>query len=98
MVLAGGEKAEIRHLLEWFDGCEDHPSIWVNTYGPTETAVNATSVPVDKKMAEQMIEIPIGRPVPNATIYILDADRRLAPIGVTGESFHRRCRCSARLS
>ena len=86
VVVVGGEKAELRHLVDWFDGCgERHHHRWINTYGPTEATVNSAVLCVDRAMAEQLNDIPIGRPVPNASIHILDAHGQLAPIGVPGE-------------
>jgi iturin family lipopeptide synthetase B len=36
---------------------------------------------------EEMTPPPIGRPVDNAQVYVLDTELRLAPIGVIGELF-----------
>ena len=54
-----------------------------NLYGPTEAAVDVTawSCPADLKQAS----IPIGRPIANTRIYILDGDGEPVPIGVAGE-------------
>lgn len=55
-----------------------------NTYGPTETTVCATYHKVSKK-DEFQESIPIGRPIKNYEIYILDRNLRLCPVGVEGE-------------
>ncbi|MDI3537287.1 MAG: hypothetical protein PWP30_1769 [Eubacteriaceae bacterium] len=52
-----------------------------NLYGPTETAVIATSFLVDRKYDN----IPIGKALDNVKIYILDSHKRQVPIGVPGE-------------
>ncbi len=53
-----------------------------NNYGPTENTVVATSTPVEAQDGN----IPIGSPVNNNRMYILDKNRmRLQPIGVPGE-------------
>ncbi|MFC2146434.1 amino acid adenylation domain-containing protein, partial [Acidobacteriota bacterium] len=52
-----------------------------NNYGPTENTVVATSFPVK----EFNRNIPIGIPVANNQVYILDRNRNLLPIGVPGE-------------
>lgn len=57
------------------------PYSYVNNYGPTESAVVATSIPVDPDNTL----LPIGGPIYNTDIYILDAEGRLAPQGVAGE-------------
>ncbi|HEX5601466.1 MAG TPA: condensation domain-containing protein, partial [Pyrinomonadaceae bacterium] len=53
-----------------------------NNYGPTENTVVTTWTFVNE---ESVAPPPIGRPVDNARVYVLDAELRLAPIGVIGE-------------
>ena len=55
-----------------------------NNYGPTENTVVTTWTFISEKSHAPP---PIGRPVDNATVYVLDQELRLAPIGVTGELF-----------
>ncbi len=54
-----------------------------NNYGPTENTVVATSFCV----TEEFANIPIGKPVFNNRIYIIDRYQRLQPIGVPGELY-----------
>lgn len=54
--------------------------VW-NMYGPTEATVYATGV----RITDPDAPITIGRPVPNATAFVLDEHGRMAPPGVTGE-------------
>ena len=53
----------------------------VNNYGPTENTVVTTSFYID----EFMNTIPIGKPISNTEVYILDNENRAVPIGVYGE-------------
>ena len=53
-----------------------------NVYGPTETIINSTYWLCDA--AEGRSSIPIGRPIPNARIYILNDALRPVPLGVAG--------------
>ncbi|MBX4267637.1 amino acid adenylation domain-containing protein, partial [Clostridium estertheticum] len=53
----------------------------VNNYGPTENAVVTTSFKVDKEYEN----IPIGKPISNSKVYMLDKRNMLLPIGVAGE-------------
>lgn len=55
----------------------------VNMYGPTETTVAATAWPVEPDAAH----IPIGRPLANTHLYLLDRHLRPVPLGATGELF-----------
>ncbi|MCP4154980.1 MAG: amino acid adenylation domain-containing protein, partial [bacterium] len=53
-----------------------------NNYGPTENTVAATTIHVK----EQSVNIPIGKPVDNSRVYIMDRQfAHLQPIGVPGE-------------
>ena len=55
-----------------------------NLYGPTEAAIDVTcwSVP---PTAEEIKVVPIGKPVANTQIYIVDAHNRPVPVGIAGE-------------
>ncbi|MCY9387038.1 amino acid adenylation domain-containing protein, partial [Bacillus haynesii] len=53
----------------------------VNNYGPTENTVVATSFPIDKSYQN----IPIGKPIDNVKVYILNKDLQLCPLGASGE-------------
>lgn len=52
-----------------------------NLYGPTECTIISTAFQVDKMYDR----IPIGKPIDNTCIYVLDKNNRLAPIGTAGE-------------
>jgi amino acid adenylation domain-containing protein len=56
----------------------------VNVYGPTEATVLITAQQLE---SPPDAPIPLGAPIPNATVYILDARLRPVPIGVPGEIF-----------
>uniref|UniRef100_UPI0018831048 amino acid adenylation domain-containing protein n=1 Tax=Xenorhabdus sp. BG5 TaxID=2782014 RepID=UPI0018831048 len=83
-LIVGGEKAEYRHLISWLSHQETQSCRWINSYGPTETTVIATTLKVDGT-TDITDNIPIGHPLPNTRIYILDTHGRPVPIGVSGE-------------
>jgi len=54
-----------------------------NLYGPTEAAVHVTFWRCDRTLHAG--KVPIGRPIANTRLYVLDAHREPVPIGVVGE-------------
>ncbi|WJM11232.1 amino acid adenylation domain-containing protein [Paenibacillus sp. PK1-4R] len=56
----------------------------INAYGPTEITICATMWPAEKA-AEGLRTVPIGKPLFNIRVYILDSQDMLQPIGVAGE-------------
>jgi amino acid adenylation domain-containing protein len=60
----------------------------LNHYGPTETTVGSLTLKLDQWQGGPGAgSIPIGRPIANTQIYILDAHREPVPIGVSGELY-----------
>ncbi|HKG81367.1 MAG TPA: amino acid adenylation domain-containing protein, partial [Pyrinomonadaceae bacterium] len=58
----------------------------MNVYGPTETTVTNTVYEVNGTAAhEEAVSVPIGRPIANTQLYILDDQQRPLPVGVGGE-------------
>jgi amino acid adenylation domain-containing protein len=58
----------------------------LNLYGPTETTVQSTVADVAVDLAEPA-NIPIGRPIANTQVYVLDEHSEVAPMGVSGELY-----------
>jgi acyl carrier protein len=56
--------------------------VW-NMYGPTETTIWSTT----HRISTEEIPIPIGRPIANTQIYILDNEMQAVPIGSMGELY-----------
>jgi amino acid adenylation domain-containing protein len=82
ILLIGGEPFPAnlaRQLREIFTGAI------LNMYGPTETTVWSTAWQLPPDAAPRYI--PVGRPIANTQIYILDPNLQPAPIGVEGELF-----------
>jgi len=82
--VVGGEQLTDEHLDFWRENAPD--TLIVNEYGPTETVVGCCvyRVPRGGKVAGA---VPIGRPIANTQLYILDARMRPTPVGVPGELF-----------
>jgi len=73
-------------LADWWLGGFPHVSL-LNAYGPTECSDDVTHHRVTTKSKSATTRIPIGRPIANTAIYILDERMDLAPIGVPGELY-----------
>ncbi|MBI3947384.1 MAG: amino acid adenylation domain-containing protein [Armatimonadetes bacterium] len=58
----------------------------LNAYGPTETTTFASWYPI-VEVPEDAASIPIGRPIANTQLYVLDKAMRPAPVGVPGELY-----------
>ena len=59
---------------------------FVNAYGPTEATVG----PMRYVLSERPVggsSVPIGRPIANTQVYLLDAQMRPAPVGIPGELY-----------
>jgi natural product biosynthesis luciferase-like monooxygenase protein/amino acid adenylation domain-containing protein len=78
-LLTGGDKL---HNLT----CQNLPFVLVNHYGPTENTVVTTAAIVSPDN-DQTKPPPIGRPIANLQVYILDRHARPVPIGVAGELY-----------
>ncbi len=78
-LVTGGSAITKELVWKWKDTVQ-----YMNAYGPTEYSVIAAAW----KYREEDMEyasIPIGKPVSNTRIYILDKDQRLLPVGAAGE-------------
>ncbi len=80
-VIVAGEACLAELVRRHFDalaGCELH-----NEYGPTEGTVWSTVY--DCSTPFERMQVPIGRPIPGAEVYVVDPAGELAPIGMAGE-------------
>ncbi|ARV60046.1 non-ribosomal peptide synthetase [Nostocales cyanobacterium HT-58-2] len=81
-VICSGEALTLDLQEKFFQhlGCELH-----NLYGPTEAAIDVTFWRCQRQ--SHLRTVPIGRPIANTQIYILDPHLQPVPIGVTGELY-----------
>jgi amino acid adenylation domain-containing protein len=83
------QETALRFLLTGADTLHHYPGALpftlVNNYGPTEATVVATSGPIARQRPD--IRPPIGRPITNTAIHILDENLRLVSAGEIGEIF-----------
>lgn len=83
-LMYGGEAADVactRTVLR-----SNPPKYLLNCYGPTEVSSLSTWFDT-RRLADDAPSVPIGRPITNTSIYILDEFLQPQPIGVVGEIF-----------
>ncbi len=85
LLIIGGERALPERLSVWQQTIETRVRL-VNTYGPTEATIVATKWEAPLLGPnEPPRKLPIGRPLRNVTVYLLDRKMNLVPIGAPGE-------------
>jgi len=82
LVIFGGEALEVGALASWLD--RRLPRL-VNMYGITETTVHVTWRPIEAADLAMAQRSPIGVPLPDLSVHLLDPHGRPAPVGVPGE-------------
>ena len=83
-LLAGGDVISATHVkkvIEGISGCRV-----INGYGPTEGTTFSICFPVPDAAAIGRM-VPIGRPVSNSAVYVLDSELEPVPIRATGELY-----------
>ncbi|MEM1319026.1 MAG: amino acid adenylation domain-containing protein [Bacteroidota bacterium] len=82
-VLAGGEQCTLELAQSWASYAR-----FFNKYGPTETTINSTIYEYDSAAVQtHPHSLPIGQPLGNTKIYLLDAHQKLVPLGAVGEVY-----------
>ena len=83
-LLAGGDVLSVPHVRRVVEQLKDCRLI--NGYGPTENTTFTCCYPLED-LAQVNGSVPIGYPISNTSVYILDAWMNPAPIGVPGELY-----------
>jgi len=82
-VVVGGEKAALEAFRKWHAAAGQVRLF--NTYGPTETSIAAAWTELTHLDPGHLGEVPLGYPVPNAQVWIMDELLRPVPPGLPGE-------------
>jgi len=83
-LLVGGEVMDPVHALTFLEHC--NTTRFANVYGPTENTTFSTYYHMNLEDFSSE-SIPIGRPIANSDIYILDDAMHPVPVGITGEIY-----------
>ncbi|MDE9478575.1 amino acid adenylation domain-containing protein [Xenorhabdus bovienii] len=77
---------DIPDLLMITQVLQSPPQHLLQAYGPTEGTTFTTIYPIEA-LAPGMIRVPIGRPIANTRVYLLDSHGQPVPLGVAGEIY-----------
>ncbi|HYP20553.1 MAG TPA: non-ribosomal peptide synthetase, partial [Chloroflexia bacterium] len=90
-LLAGGDVLSVRHVEKYLaaigaSATGESEQRLINGYGPTENTT-FTCCHVMKSDSKISGSVPIGRPINNTQVYVLDERMQVAPVGVVGELY-----------
>ncbi len=80
----GGEPISMARLKNWIESGTCNAEIY-NTYGPTECTDICSSYKIDKQKDIYKSSVPVGTPIYNTQLYILNQDNEAVPAGIAGE-------------
>jgi len=84
-VLIGGEQVSAAAVRAWYRANPDSRCQVFNAYGPTECTTFALAWPIPRDFSGD--SVPIGRPLPDTGVRVLDAQQRPVPSGEVGELY-----------
>ncbi len=86
-VIFGGEALDLKLLEPWVARYGDERPALINMYGITETTVHVTYKRLRREDLRRPDESPIGVPIPDLQLYLLDSEGRPAAKGEPGEIY-----------
>ena len=90
LVIVGGDSVMPEAVSQWQSAEIDPGAIrLLNAYGPTEATITASiyDIPTGFGETSSQIRVPIGRPLLNKSIYLLDGQLEPVPVGVPGQLY-----------
>ncbi len=84
LVVTGSERVPTPWYRRWLTVVGDSVR-WLNAYGPTEATISASMFDPDGADNPPGTAMPIGRPMANVSLHVVDERGRPTPIGVPGE-------------
>ncbi|MCC2442991.1 non-ribosomal peptide synthetase [Bacillus cereus] len=82
-VFNGGEAILVNTVKDWYSVFKKAKI--ANIYGMTESAIYATNYIIEEMPSDSQLSIPIGKPIANTHVYILNKDGQLCPFEAKGE-------------
>ncbi|MGW3292226.1 amino acid adenylation domain-containing protein, partial [Streptomyces sp. NPDC001002] len=83
-LVLGGEAAQPAWVADLLRAAGERPVF--NHYGPTETTIGVLTARLDPTTTAQGV-VPLGTPIGNTSVFVLDGGLRPVPVGVTGELY-----------
>ena len=88
LLVVGSDKVSPQSLSTWHELSSNLQIRWINAYGPTEATVTSTThYSLWKHRDQSRQSVPIGRPIANVQVYLLDRHLEPVPVGITGELY-----------
>ncbi|KYC42720.1 non-ribosomal peptide synthetase [Scytonema hofmannii PCC 7110] len=84
-LLFGGESVSIPHVRRALELLLETQII--HAYGPSECTVFTSCYPLPKQLAQNVRSIPIGKPIGDRKVYLLDKDLHRVPLEIPGELY-----------
>jgi len=85
-LLAGGDVLSVPHVEKYLAAISNSNRRLINGYGPTENTT-FTCCHVMNGNAILNGSVPVGRPITNTQVYVLDTGMQVVPVGVVGELY-----------
>ncbi len=83
-VLFGGEAVDPKWVAAVL--ASDPPQRLLHVYGPTENTTFSAWHPI-RELSDDALTVPIGKPIANSDLYILDSELQPVPLGIPGELY-----------
>ena len=86
MLITGGDVLDPKVIARVLSNPRNRPRQLLSAYGPTETTTFATTYTIES-LPDETASIPIGRPISNTRVYLLDSCGEPVPLGAPGELY-----------
>jgi amino acid adenylation domain-containing protein len=84
-LIIGGESLSVPHVTRALERLPN--TRLVNGYGPTENTTFSTSYVMAPELDATSASVPIGRPIANTQVYVLDQQMNPLPVGAAGDLY-----------